>query len=402
MGYSAVCEICDFLNLRWIYSDIVSYVTSGVTAQNGHEWKTHRKFMETVLHNFGFDNKSMKSTILEETQHFLSMISDSNGEPINVSYPTYAAVSNIICSIAFGRRFDYNDVEFQKFINVIYELLSNQNIPVINLLPILQYLPGDIFGAKRILQQTHMLNKEFKRFIAEHKDTIDTENSRDFIDEYIIEKEKNAGLTDDDFPIAVFELFGAGTDTISNTITWSVLYLLKNPDIQNRMRDEMLCAIPTDRLPTMADKLNLPFCEAVIAETQRLANVLPFAIPHEVTEDVMIGQYKIVKGSHVIPNLSSVQHDEELFANHLKFDPLRFIDKQGKFYGQERIVPFSLGKRVCPGESLARMELFLFITAIVKKFHILPEEEGTFPSSQGQLGIAYKPNPFKVRFIEWN
>lgn len=141
----------------------------------------------------------------------------------------------------------------------------------------------------------------------------------------------------------MFELFGAGTDTISNTLTWSVLYLLKNPDIQDRMRDELICTIPTDRPPTMADKLNLPFCEAVIAETQRLANILPFALPHVATEDVMIGKFKISKGSFVIPNLSSVAHDEELFPDHLKFDPLRFIDKQGKFYGQERIVPFSLG-----------------------------------------------------------
>ncbi|XP_052087444.1 cytochrome P450 2C15-like [Mytilus californianus] len=376
--------------------------SKGVTAQNGHAWKTHRTFMVTALRKLGFGKKSMESKVLEESQHFLSVLSDSNGDPINVADPIYVAVSNIICSVALGRRFDYKDAEFKKLINVVNELLSNQNIPAINLLPILQYLPGDIFGAKRILQQTRMLKKEFKRYIAEHRDTIDPGNSRDFIDEYIIEQKRNAGLTDDDFPTAVFELFAAGTDSVSNTITWSVLYLLKNPDIQNRMRDELLCAIPTDRLPTMGDKLNLPFCEAVIAETQRVANIFPFALPHAATEDVMIGQFKIFKGSYVIPNLSSVVHDEDLFADHLKFDPLRFIDKKGKFYGQERFIPFSLGKRSCLGESLARMELFLFITAMVKKFHILPEEEGTFPSSQGQLGIAYVPNPFKVRFVERN
>ncbi|XP_071137185.1 cytochrome P450 2C3-like [Mytilus edulis] len=439
--------------------------SKAVTAQNGLEWKTHRTFMVTALRNLGFGKKSMESKVLEETQHFLRVLSDSNGDPINVSDPIYVAVSNIICSIALGERFDYNDVEFKKLINVINELLSNQNIPAINLLPVLQYLPGDIFGAKRIIQQTHLLKKEFKRYIAEHKNTIDPGNSRDFIDEYIIEQKRKPGLTDDnspmsfvddnspmsfvdddfpisfvddnspisfvddnspisfvdddfpisfvddnfpiffvddDFPIAVFELFGAGTDTISNTLTWSVLYLLKNPDIQDRMIDELLCTIPTDRPPTMADKLNLPFCEAVIAETQRLANILPFALPHAATEDVMIGKFKILKGSFVIPNLSSVAHDEELFPDHLKFDPLRFIDKQGKFYGQERIVPFSLGKRTCPGESLARMELFLFITSMVKKFHILPEIDGIFPSSKGQLGIAYVPNPFKVRFVERN
>ncbi|XP_063404229.1 cytochrome P450 2U1-like [Mytilus trossulus] len=292
---------------------------------------------------------------LEETQHFLRVLSDLNGDLIYVSDPIYAAVSNIICSIALGERFEYNDVEFKKLINVMYELLANQNIPAINLIPVLQYLPGDIFGAKH-----------------------------------------------EDFPIAVFELFGAGTDTISNTLTWSVLCLLKNPDVQDRMRDEMFCTIPTDRPPTMADKLNLPFCEAVIAETQRLANILPFALQRAATEDVMIGKFKILKGSFVIPNLSSEAHDEELFPDYLKFDPLRFIDKQGKFYGQERNVPFSLGKRSCPGESLARMELFLFITSIVKKFRILPDTDGIFPSSKGQLGIAYVPNPFKVRFVERN
>lgn len=168
---------------------------SAVTAQNGLEWKTHRTFMVTALRNLGFGKKSMESKVLEETQHFLRVLSDSNGDPINVSDPIYVAVSNIICSIALGERFDYNDVEFKKLINVINELLSNQNIPAINLLPVLQYLPGDIFGAKRIIQQTHLLKKEFKRYIAEHKNTIDPGNSRDFIDEYIIEQKRKPGLT---------------------------------------------------------------------------------------------------------------------------------------------------------------------------------------------------------------
>ena len=62
----------------------------------------------------------------------------------------------------------------------------------------------------------------------------------------------------------------------------------------------------------------------------------------------------------------------------------------------------SPGRRACLGESLARMELFLFLSAMVQRFIFLPPEDGEMPSFQGILGVTLSPQPFRVRAVPRN
>jgi cytochrome P450 len=59
------------------------------------------------------------------------------------------------------------------------------------------------------------------------------------------------------------DLFAAGTETTATTIRWAIVYLLNNMDIQNKMRKEIDEVVGSGRHPTMSDKPNLPYCEAV-------------------------------------------------------------------------------------------------------------------------------------------
>jgi cytochrome P450 len=97
------------------------------------------------------------------------------------------------------------------------------------------------------------------------------------------------------------------------------------------------------RLPSLSDKPNLPYCEAVTLESLRLGNILPLSLPHLVTGDVKCQGYKIPKGSVIFPCLDSVVHDEKLFPNSHDFKPERFIDTDGKLCGQDKILSFCLG-----------------------------------------------------------
>lgn len=109
------------------------------------------------------------------------------------------------------------------------------------------------------------------------------------------------------------------------------------------MHEEIENVVGSNRQATLTDKTDLPYCNAVITETQRLGNIVPLSLFHMATEDLVLENRRIPKGAIVIPVLDSVQNDEKNFPNPEKFDPTRFINNEGKYCNQDKIMPFSLG-----------------------------------------------------------
>ncbi|EGW04178.1 Cytochrome P450 2C26 [Cricetulus griseus] len=144
----------------------------------------------------------------------------------------------------------------------------------------------------------------------------------------------------------------------------------------------------------------MPYTDAMIHEVQRFIDFIPTNLPHAVTCDIKFRGYFIPKGTTVITSLSSVLYDSKEFPNPEVFDPGHFLDKNGNFKKSDYFMPFSAGKRMCAGEGLARMELFLFLTTILQNFKlkslVQPKDIDTTPVLNG---FASLPPPFQLCFI---
>jgi len=138
----------------------------------------------------------------------------------------------------------------------------------------------------------------------------------------------------------VLDLPSAGTETTAATIQWAVLFLVNHPEVQENIRIELTENTSADCPPLLSEKSHFPYCEAVIAESQRLGKILPMSLPHTASDDVKVGGYRIPKGAVVIPNLDSVMHDETIFPDSYKFDPTRFLDEEGNTYYHFLLVNF--------------------------------------------------------------
>lgn len=80
------------------------------------------------------------------------------------------------------------------------------------------------------------------------------------------------------------------------------------------------------------------------------------------------------------------------------FRPERFIDKNnGKFAKSNKVIPFGVGVRRCPGETLARAELFLFLTNLVQAFQLRSHGPVDFSTVNG---VMFTTVPFKVDFTQ--
>uniref|UniRef100_A0A914PIL7 Cytochrome P450 n=1 Tax=Panagrolaimus davidi TaxID=227884 RepID=A0A914PIL7_9BILA len=193
---------------------------------------------------------------------------------------------------------------------------------------------------------------------------------------------------------ALYDIFIAGQETTANTIIFSVIYALNYPKKLKKLYHELDKVIGSDRRITLADRNSLSYCNAFIYEVQRLVNLLPQNLPHKLTKDVEIRGYNIPKNTVILPQVSSVLYDEKAFPNPETFIPERFLDSEGQPKKIDEFIPFSLGKRQCLGESLAKMELYLIIANFFNQYK-LESENGSLPSMKKVPGVTVQPHPFK-------
>ncbi|XP_071491230.1 cytochrome P450 2J6-like [Diadema antillarum] len=379
-----------------------------VVADSGPVWREQRRFTLTSLRNFGFGRQNFEGDILEEIRHMLDAFREKDHSSFNADHIVEIAVSNVVCNFNFGRRFDYQDPKFQLLVDSIYRFAEiGTNAAAINFFPFLKHFP--IPEIREVFEIDKVVRSFLQRMIAEHKETLDEANQRDFIDTYLVEirrrqealkrgeriSEADESFTESYLFHILNDLIFAGTETMSSTIRWAILYMIVQPDIQSRVQAELDSVVAPSGLPSWRDRKNLPYTEATLMEIQRMANITALTFPHKTTEDTELSGYSIPKDTHVFVNLYSVHVDPTHWAEPEKFRPERFL-VDGKVVHRPALMPFSAGRRACPGETLARMELFLFFAALLRFFTLVPAPENPNPSIDKNYGISLNPKSYKI------
>ncbi|XP_035686646.1 cytochrome P450 2U1-like [Branchiostoma floridae] len=377
--------------------------TLGIADESyGPKWKEHRKFAMMSLRDFGVGKKSLEGKILEEARALGDEICKTNGRPFCISQMMQNAVSNVICSIVFGSRYEYDDMVFKSLLKAIQRVFGRKMVEFLaEQLPPLKVLPGVRKNYQDLMQSQAKIMDHIKERIREHEDTFDPNDIRDFIDAFLLESNKrqtdeNNTFTEQELATIVYQLFLAGTDTTATTLRWALLYMILHPDIQEKVQQEIDSVLGPNQEPAMAHRSQMPYTEATLTEVSRHATVAPHTIQHATSNDTTFRGYNIPKGTVVEVILWSVHHDPNLWPEPDKFDPNRFIDDAGKYVKREGVIPFSLGRRVCLGEQLARMELFLIFTSLLQRFTFKLPEGAPKPSEKGVPGPLHQPVPFML------
>ncbi|XP_075463197.1 cytochrome P450 2A5-like [Ascaphus truei] len=389
-GYQSVKEALvnqadDFSGRGEVPTFDTAYKNYGVIFTNNMErWRQLRRFSLVTLRDFGMGKRGLEDRIKEETQHLISELRKTKGTMFNPSVHLSLASCNIISSIMFGDRFEYDDKELLSMIHVIhesFELISSVWGQMYEILPgLMKHLPGK---HHQIFRDLEILIAIIEKRVEMSRRTLDPSSPRHYIDTFLIKMDKEKQNPDTEFTMpnllcTAAQIFFAASDAPSITLTYGFLLMLRYPEIQERVQEEIGRVVGQNRTPNIQDKSEMPYTDAVIHEIQRFTDLAPFGAPRAVTRDILFQGYTIPKGTNVFAMLGTVLKDPECFSDPDNFNPKNFLDESGGFKKSDAFMPFSAGKRNCLGEGLARMELFLIFTTILQSFNLksaLPPEE---------------------------
>jgi len=250
---------------------------------------------------------------------------------------------------------------------------------VLQLMPFVRFLPGwfKTHCSQALRDRDCLVDGLFNH----SKATMTADQPRGIVDVMLLAQTSGAfSVSDDHIKGLILDIVVGGYVTSLTSFLSTMLVLLNIPEVARNIQREIDNNVG-QRTPTLDDRKNFHYTEATLLEVLRYMRFFPLGLPHFCTEEIEVGGYRIPKDSMIFANQWESGRDPNTWKNPEKFSPERFLDENGHLLPadhpiRKNLLPFGVGKRICPGETFARTRLFLLITTLLQRFDFLPPSNG--------------------------
>ncbi|KAH1003748.1 hypothetical protein HUJ04_003617 [Dendroctonus ponderosae] len=318
----------------------------GIVFSDGPLWKTQRRFSLHHLRNFGFGRKQMEEKIQDECKSFVEKLNEKCNLPVFMHNAFDISVLNALWAMLAGKRFDVDDERLTTLLQIIHECfrIVDMSGGLINQMPFIRYLAPSACGYNQILDVLNRMWTFLQETVDGHKRTI-LSQPRDLIDAFLhsMTIKVDVSFTDDQLIALCLDLFMAGAETTSSSLGFAAMYMVLNPDVQKKVQAELDEVVGRGKWPTLKDKGNLKYTQAVLLELQRISNLAPMGIAHRAVKTTKLMGYDIAENTIILTNLYSLHMDPKIWENPKKFQPERFLDRNKLNAHEDYYIPFGLG-----------------------------------------------------------
>ena len=364
-----------------------------------------RRVFKSAMHVFGAGAEEAEDRMRHAVETALHEIDNMEGQPFS---PKELLESSILVQLwewVTSKKLSLHDPtreHLREFGNIVSKQALQSSL--YQLIPFLTYLPTQF--TRDIKRALKLKNNLFPPVFRAHVETYTPGVIRDLTDSFICAYEKEIAKETgkdigsiEDIPNIMVDVTFLGSDTTSTSLAWFILYVLLHDEVQKKIHKELDVVMDKDRLP-WKDAEKFPYLQATLCEVQRISGVALIAGTNAI-RDTTIAGYHIPKGTFVALNYTQLHgHDGRDWPEPNKFRPERFLDSDGAFIGWSKhhaFLPFSLGRRECAGQSLAKIMMFNFASTLLHRYKIELPEGADRPSTDiSGPALVVRPQEFKV------
>ncbi|KAF3619546.1 5-epiaristolochene 1,3-dihydroxylase [Capsicum annuum] len=353
---------------RLVAAEIICYNGSDIVfSPYGDYWRQMRKVC--ILELLSAKNvKSFSSIRRDEVLRMIESFQLSSGQTVNVTKKIFQFASSMTCRSAFGKVFKEQD-EFILLVKKVSKLMEGFDLA--DIFPSLKFLHV-LSGMKgKIMKVHHELDAILENIINEHKSN--GELGGEGLVAALLRLMKEGGLqfqiTNDNIKAIIFDMFAAGTETSSATIDWTMVEMIRNPNVLSKAQAEVRNAFRGKESFDENDVEELKYLKLIVKESFRLHPPFPLLLPRECREEVDINGCTIPLKTKVMINVWAIGRDPKYWNDPKSFKPERFDHNAMDFVGNNfEYLPFGSGRRICPGISFGLANVYFSLAQLLYHF----------------------------------
>nr|XP_045241223.1 cytochrome P450 2J2-like [Macaca fascicularis] len=328
----------------------------GIVCSRRHMWWQQRRFCLVTLQGLGLGKLALEVQLQKQAAELVEAFRQELSRSFDPQVSIVRSTVRVIGALVFGHHFLSEDPIFQELTQAIdfgLALVRTVWHWLHDVFPrALCHLPGphrEIFryqGVVRSFTRREITGRKLKA----------PEALKDFINCSLAQISKAmdepvSTFHEENLVQVVIDLFLGGTNTTATTQRWALVYMIQHGAVQGLLHAESF--VPAASFDTMGTII-LPLCRG------------------------------------------SVLYDPECWETPPQFNPGHFLDKDGNFVANEAFLPFSAGHCVCPGDQLARMELFLMFATLLRTFRFQLPEGSPGLKLEYIFGGTLQPQPQEI------
>ncbi|KAH7846420.1 hypothetical protein Vadar_013847 [Vaccinium darrowii] len=302
---------------------------------------------------------------------------------------------NIIMRMIAGKRYYGENLEdfakaaeFRKLVEELFLYAGAAN-PA-DFLPVLRWI--DYKGFEKNLAKIHKrMDTLLQGLINEHRGN----NRKNTMIDHLLSLQETEPeyYTDAIIKGLVSVMIIAGTDTSAVTLEWAMSLLLNHPQVLKKARTELDTHVDQERLIDEQDLSKLPYLQAIISETFRLSPAVPMLVPHMSSNDCIIDSFDVPRNTILLVNAWAIHRDSTIWDDPNSFKPERFEGGEVEGY---KLMPFSFGRRACPGAGLAQRVVGLALGSLIQCFEWKRVGEDLVDLTEGKGATMTKAKPLEA------
>nr|QEP99753.1 cytochrome P450 monooxygenase CYP304F17 [Glyphodes pyloalis] len=363
----------------------------GIFFTDGYFWHVQRRFSLRYLRDFGFGRRdhTLEAVMESELKEVIDMTINGPKFPAEkdlvegdlIYLPHYFAVPfingmlHVLSRMTLPRNQYHHLWELARH-TLIFQRSSNDFGGALSLTPWLKDVLPNFSGYNGLRKGNQYLLDFFTKLVKEVMDTQEDNHDRHFLDMYVkkmkeeIEYQGKSTFSVDQLVLTCTDYMFPTATAVESVLTMLVERMLLQPEIQDKVHEEIDRVVGRGRLPNLDDRRHMPYTEACIREMMRHETLVPLGVPHRVTANTNFHGYDIPEDCLISANYVCLHMDEAIWGDPKAFRPERYLTNGLLDLSKDKSLPFGAGRRLCAGETYARQSMFQVFAGFMQAFHV--------------------------------